>query len=354
MFDANFQRSLPQRLPRLARDYGIIPMARGRAGVTVLEAMGLDAQSPLTTTPNAGIPSWMANWIDPDVLKILFAPNKGAAILGGERKVGDWATVTSTFPIAEHTGDVSSYGDYSEDGIAGANFTFPQRESYHYQSIAQFGEREIDMVALAKINLVAEKKEATTTVLNKFGNQTYFYGVAGLQNYGLLNDPALPALLTPGLKVAGGRQWITNGVVTATANEIYLDIQTAYLQLVAQTDTLVELTSESKLVLAMHSESQVALTALTVYNVSVFDQLKKNFPNIRFETAVQYSTAAGYMFQLFAEEVEGQVSGWPAFTEKLRAHTIVRHLSSWRQKVSQGTWGAILRQPFAFTGMIGI
>jgi hypothetical protein len=152
--------------------------------------------------------------------------------------------------------------------------------------------------------------------------------------------------------------WGTSGVVTASPNEVYADIQSLFYQLVLQTDGLIELDQESKLVLAMSPTSQVALTAVNSFNVDVFDILKKNFPNMRFETAVQYGSAlngqGGNLVQMWAEDVEGQNTGYCAFTEKLRSHQLIRLLSAWAQKMSQGTWGAIIRQPFAVAQMLGV
>ena len=42
-------------------------------------------------------------------------------------------------------------------------------------------------------------------MLNKFSNLTYFFGVQGLQNYGLLNDPHLNASLTPATKAPSAK-----------------------------------------------------------------------------------------------------------------------------------------------------
>ncbi len=46
------------------------------------------------------------------------------------------------------------------------------------------------------------------------------------------------------------------------------------------------------MVLGMSPEMEVNLTKTNQYNVNVTDQLKKNFPNMRIETAVEYSTDA--------------------------------------------------------------
>ena len=323
--------------------------------------LAMDALPALTTSPNSGVPAMLTTMIDPQVYEILFAPNKAAVILGENRK-GTWLDQTAMFPTVEHTGEVSSYGDYANNGRAGANTNWPQRQSYLFQTIKEYGELELERAGLARINWVSEIDRAAATVLNKFSNLTYFFGVSGLQNYGLLNDPNLPASLTPGTKASSaGNRWINNGVVTATANEIFTDIQSIFLGLVQQSTGLVE--ASSPLVLAMSPVVEVALTTTNSFNVNVFDLLKKNFPNIRFETAVQYGAtsasnpqgiAAGNLVQMVAENIEGQQSGYCSYNEKMRAHVIVRELSAFKQKLTGGTWGAIIRQPFAFSSMVGV
>jgi hypothetical protein len=69
---------------------------------------------------------------------------------------------------------------------------------------------------------------------------------------------------------------------------------------------------------------------------------------------VEYATAAGNLVQLIAPELQGQKTGWPAFTEKLRTHRLVVDLSSFRMKISAGTWGTVLRQGFAVASMLGV
>lgn len=317
-------------------------------------------QPALTTVANSAVPAFLTTMIDPAIFKILFAPNRAAVIMGEVRK-GTWLDETAMFPTVEHTGEVSSYSDYAENGRAGVNTNWPQRQAYLFQTIKEYGDRELERAGLARINWVSEIDVAAATILNKYSNLTYFFGVQGLQNYGLTNDPNLTAALTPAVKAAGGTAWFVNGVINATANEVYNDIQSMFYQMVVQSQGLVE--ADSKLVLAMSPQSEVALTATNTFNVNVFDLLKKNFPNIRFETAVQYGVnnsinpqgqASGNLVQMIVEEIEGQATGYCAFNEKMHAQPIVRHLSSFRQKVLAGTWGTILRQPFAIVNMLGV
>lgn len=74
------------------------------------------------------------------------------------------------FPVVEHIGEVTSYGDFAESGHTGANTNWPQRQSYLFQTVKEYGERELELAGLARINWVAEIDEAAATVLNKFSN----------------------------------------------------------------------------------------------------------------------------------------------------------------------------------------
>lgn len=324
--------------------------------------LAMDAAGTLTTTPNSGIPSMLTTMIDPTIIEILFAPNKAAEIIGENQK-GSWLDDTIMFPVVEHTGEVSSYGDFSENGHSGVNTNWPNRQSYLFQIVKEYGERELARAGLSKLNWVSEIDKAAATILNKFQNVTYFFGVQGLLNFGLLNDPNLPASLTPGVKATNTPFWInqTTGAVTAQATEVYADIQSIFANLVANSGGLIEATD--KLVLSMSPSVAVALTATNTFNVNVYDLLKKNFPNIRFETAVQYGKltasnpqgiAAGNLVQMICETVEGQQTGFAAYNEKMRAHSIIKVMSAFKQKVSAGTWGTVIRQPFAIASMLGV
>lgn len=310
--------------------------------------LAMDAQPTMVTVSNAGIPAYLSNYVDPDLIRVLVTPMKAAQIFG-ETKKGDWTTLTAQFPIVESTGEVSSYDDYSNNGSVGANVNWEPRQSYGYQTITRWGEKELEMYGLAKIGYAAELSRASALVLNKFQNRSYFFGIAGMQNYGLLNDPSLSAPVTPAATGAGsGTTWATKDGAA-----VYADISgLLYAKLIGQTRGMVE--RDVKMKLCMSPTSEVNLTKTNQYNVNVSDQLKKNFPNLTVETAVEYTTASGELVQLIIESLDGQDTGYCAFTEKMRAHPVVTDLSAWKQKKSGGTWGAIIKQPLAVAQMLGV
>lgn len=309
--------------------------------------IAMDAQPTLITTPNAGVPAFLTNLLDPEVVRILLAPMKAAEIYG-ETKKGDWTTLSTQFPVVESTGITSSYGDFSNNGSTGANVNWEARQSYHFQTVTQWGERELEMYGLAKINYASELNQSSALVLSKFMNNSYFFGVATLQNYGALNDPGLIAPILPTVKTAGGYTW-----AVATAVEIYNDVLKLFIQLQTQMAGLVP-DVDAKMTLALSPFLSPYLKTTNEFNVQAETIIKENFPGLTIKTAPQYATQAGQLMQLTIDDVEGTKTTYAAFTEKMRSHPVIPDLSSWKQKKSAGTWGTIIRRPICIAQMLGM
>lgn len=326
------------------------------------DCIAMDAlPGPLVTDPNSALPAILTTTIDPEIIRVILSPLEFGDILG-ERQAGNWVEDTRMFPIVESTGEVSSYSDFNNNGRAGVNFNYPSFQSYLFQTIIKYGEREIDRVGLAKISLISELGLASGLLLNTYQNLTYAFGVQNLQNYGIMNNPFLSAFLTPATKAAGGTAWFNGNTPNATANEVYNDVIALVNKLVAQNNGALNV--KSPMTLAMSPQSEVAMTFTNSFGVSVADLMKKGYPNIKIKTAPQYGTqsatnpqgysAAGNVLQLIADKVQGQTVAYAAYNEKLRSHKIVAGLSDWQQKQTSGTWGTILRSPVAVSGMIGV
>jgi hypothetical protein len=327
-----------------------------------LSQLAMDAAGFLSTDPNAALPMMLTTAIDPDVIRIVFAPLQIAKILGGEKKAGDWLEETRIFPVLEETGEVSSYDDFSTQGRAGINFNYPQFQSYLFQTFVAYGERETERAGLMRINYVGELTGAASGLLNRFGNLCYAFGIANLQNYGLLNNPYLTAYLSPAVKAWGGTTWFNAGSPAATANEVYNDILAVVEQIINQTNGAIEM--DAPMVLAVSPQSQLAMKFTNSFGVSVADLLKQGFPNMKIVPAPQYGqrttnniqgySAVGNVFQVIVEKIDNQKVAYPAFNEKLRAHKLIPEPSSWKQKMTSGVWGTITRMPIGISGMIGV
>lgn len=335
----------------LGRRYGIhfmTGLAQEAKGMQLIDrSLAHDAQPTLVTAANAGIPSLFTTFVDPSIIEIRVAPMK-AIELYGETKKGTWTSDTAMFLVAERTGEVSSYGDFSQDGMSNANVNFPQRQSYHWQTNTRWGERELARASEAKIDWANQVNMASVLSLKKYENDVYLYGVAGLQNYGGTNDPALPASLS-----------VTSTWFGGTVAVIYGDIQRLVQELVIQTQGLTN--TETAMTLGISPGNAVNLTNTDpVNNVNVMTIIKTNFPNLKIVTVPEFAingggNAGGTEFvQLIAESIDGQKVGEAAFTEKMRAHAIVTKTSSWEQKKSSGAWGVIYYMPIGVTSMLGV
>ncbi len=242
--------------------------------------------------------------------------------------------------VVESDGEVSAYGDYSNSGNADANLNFPQRQSFHYQVFTQWGEKELAYTGLAGVDLASRKNVASALALNKFQNKSYFFGISGLQNYGLLNDPGLLPSIIPSTPWA-----------TATAEQCFQNIVELYQQLVRQGNGIVE--RDMRMTLACSPSREALLTRTNQFGLNVYDLITKNFPGLTIKTAPEYETSAGELMQLILDEYEGQETVTTAFTEKMRAHAVVVGSSNFSQKKSQGTWGTIWFRPVLCASSLG-
>ena len=325
-------------------------------------AMAMDALPALGTEANSAVPMQFLNYVDPQVFEFLFAPLKVAEALGGEVQRGSWEMVSAMFPVVEATGEVSSYEDYSNNGLSGVNMNWPQRENYIFQTIVPYGEMEVARAAAAKINIVAQKETSAAMNLNRFMNFMYAFGVQGLDNVGSTNDPNLSASLTPAVKAYGGTAWISGGIVKATANEIVTDFQSTITQLITQGGGVIE--PDTPMVAILGSVIANALATINAFGITVRGMLKESYPNLKLvEGVTQYNVksaqnpqgiVAGNLLQIWAPELQGQRAALPAYSEKQRAHPIIREMSAFRQKKTAGGWGMVVRMPFAAASMVGI
>lgn len=310
--------------------------------------LAMDAQPSLVTVANAGIPAFLANIVDPNVIEVVLQPLRAAEIAGGEVKKGDWTTQSLMMPLAEPVGHVVAYGDYDNGGTVDANVNWVSRQPYHYQTIKRMGERQLAMWGVAAIDFSARLDQSVANTFNRFQNRSYFFGISGLQNYGLLNDPSLITPITPATKAAGGTTW-----ANATAEEVYKDVLDLYIQLQTQMGGNLEMTDRLELVLSTTRQPKLA-TISTLTLIPVIDAINKSFPNLTVRAAPEYTTGSGELMQMIVPDYEAQETIWAGFTEKMRAHPIVQELSAWMQKFSAGTWGAIIRRPICIAQMLGI
>lgn len=294
----------------------------------------------MVTAASAGIPAWMSMYVDRRVIDIQLAPMAAAQILP-EVKKGDWTTQYAVFITAEPVGQVATYSDWSANGMSNANVNFPSRQNYIYQTWTEWGDRQLAIMGEAGIDWAARQEIASSTVMAKFQNSSYLLGVAGIPNYGLMNDPTLTA------PVAATVNW-----ATAEPEDIANDVVAMVGRLIAQSAGLI--TGQERLVMALAPSALNDVNRTNSFGLSAGAKIKQTYPLIEYVAVPEFDTASGRLVQLWAPEVNGQPTGEVAYSEKYRSHAIERYSTYQRQKHSGGTFGSIVYLPFAVTQQIGV
>lgn len=328
-----------------AAQYGFtFPGARAWIDKGTVNQLARDAA--LITNPNTTVPVELVAYIDPRVVEILTAPRRAREIFG-ESKKGDWTAPYAKWRVDEMVGRSQAYSDFANNGTSDVNSNWKTRQQYVFQTNIQYGDLETAMSGVARINLASSKQGAAATVLDIDANLFYLRGVDGREIYGILNDPNLPAAITP-LTGGGGLTWDAKTTV-----EKYNDVLALFSQLSKQSAGLID--HNTPLFLLLSPEMEVQLGAATDFNVSVLDMIKKYFTNIKIVSLPELSSnTAGQTMMLVAAEVAGQTTADLGFGEKVRAGRIVPELSALKQKWVSSTYGGIVLQPFAFATMQGI
>lgn len=316
-----------------------------RQWMTPEAAARIAQDADLVTTPNNGVPAWMTQYTSPKLIKILTAKRAAEEIFNPVR-YGGYGTTVAAFPVVESTGQIDEYSDMGNGGSADFNPNWPQREAYYFQTIATWGDKETATMSMGNINAASQKQEAAALTIKIAHNNIWFNGVSKLANYGILNDPALNAAIAPTTGV-GGIEWPQKATV-----EIYDDILALFTELNRTSGGL--LTMEDSLELTISNIRAPALGKATDFNVSVKAMIKEGFPNMKIITAPQMSTGAGELAMLTAPTVEGQTTGELGYVELMKAHGVVRGLSSLQEKYSAANFGAVIYNGSAVATMQGI
>jgi hypothetical protein len=328
------------------KQYGII-FNGARHWITPGSIPRLAQDAALITSPNSTVPAELLAYVDPTIIEILTAIRNAREVFSEEKR-GDWTTPYMKWRANEVAGNTAAYSDFGHSGTSGTNYEWHTREQYRFQTVTQYGDLEADMASEAKINLAADKQRAAATIIDIDSNKFYLLGVKGREIYGLLNDPNLnPAIAAAPAGAKGSTKWADK-----TTQQRYRDILNLFARLVSQTQGLVS--EQDELILTISPSARVLLGDATDFNVSVMKMLETYFSKLKLVSLPQLSGPSGETIQLIAPKVAGMETGLLGFGEKMRAGRIVPDLSSFSQKFTATTYGAVIRIPVAIAQMTGI
>lgn len=289
------------------------------------------------TAPNAGIPAMLSTFLSPKWIEFYTSPIRIAEAYQ-EKQFGDRVTTNIAIPTFELYGETSSYGDFNSNGMSNSNENYEYRQPYAYQTNIKIGEIAEERAAAAKFSLVEREIQATSLILNKTQSSVYLYGVAGLKNYGTLNDPDL-------LPSTVGLNW-----ATLTTLELMNEFQKLFNQLVSQSAGIVQETDAMTLVLS--PVMRAALLKPTEFGWTALSKIKEIYTGLKIVAVPEYSTDTGEVVQLSKDEYMGQPVIHLGFVDKLRTHAVEVKTSGFLQKRSQATIGAIIYYPVLVANML--
>ena len=302
----------------------------------------------LMSTANSSVPAELLAYYDPRVIDIVTRPRKAREIFNEVQK-GDWTTPFAKFKVNELTGSTQPYADHGQSRTSGVNYNWITRQQYVFQTLIEYGDLEEAVSAAAKIQLAADKQRAAAHVIDVDSNLFYLLGVQGMDIYGILNCPELPAAIAPlPSGQSGSIEWAKKNT-----QQIYDDVLTLFTKLVGQGDGWID--QDCALTLVISPAAAVQLGKATDFNVSVQKMLFEYFTTLKIVTLPEMADdAAGELVMLIADEIAGNPTGELAFSDKIRAGRVVPDVSSFRQKWTSTTYGAIIYYPLAIATMRGV
>ena len=309
--------------------------------------VAMDAAIPLITGANVGLPELFASYVDPEVIEIMTAP-LAAESLFEPAKTADWKDDISVMKEIEAVARTAAYSDFGKGVTSDVNINFPTREHYRFQTLIEVGDLETERTAAAKINLLSEKQQAAARAIAQDRNEFALFGVSGMDIYGLLNEPNLPAAIAPTTE-GGATAWATKGPVG-----IYNDVLKLFADMQKRTQGLVKF--DTPMVLAIPPAVAGYLAGVTQLGVApVMEMVSKHFPNLRVETVAQLEDETGVQkVMLIAQSIQGKKVGRMGFSDLLRTSRTVMGHTSLSQKWSAGTTGCMLYRPMGVSTMTGV
>ena len=323
---------------------------------TNLSKTALAMDSALQTTPNVGYPASFFQYIDPQIVEILFGVTNANKI-APEVKQGSWADEYYTYTAEEATGDVTAYSDRTENVTTEVNYNFQTREQARFETIIQYGNLETDKANQAKIALASRKQIAGANIIARKQNQFYLYGVSGKINYGLLNDPNLNPSINPNSITVGGSTYTTWADKVAkdassAGNHVFNDVLKLWSELSSKNGGNID--QNERIILAVSNAVVSYLSAPNQFGLTAMQMIKDNFPNLEVVQLPELSTQAGEQIKMIVPSLYGVDTVNLVYSDKFRALQVVQTVSGFKQKLVGTSYGAVVKRSSLIATMTGV
>jgi hypothetical protein len=263
---------------------------------------------------------------------------------------GTFGTTNVKYPLIQGSGVSKLYADHSGLGDSSINLNYLTQQTVTLQRTLTYGDMQTAVMGMAKVDYVAWLREYVATLITLDQNNIGFNGFAGMQCYGLLNNPGLNPVL-----VAGSGQWITSGTYASVVSDIITTVQSIQTLGAGQVDT------DDEFIIGLPPCVFGALLYQNSFGMSVKAYIEGVYPKCKFIQVQNYtgtgtplgSVAPNYM-QVIFKQIAGQDTALGVFSSLYNSHGVVRLLSSYNEKVSYVLGGTVLPMPIGVATLSGI
>lgn len=302
---------------------------------------------------NIGIPWQYLSYIDRVVIRAILAPLTAEQIFPLEVR-GPWNTRTAQYTHLEHGGFIADYGDRSHEGGTSFNTHLPNLDFYMFQTIVSVGDLEDADFSSFGFSAMTEKEIAAADIINRALNYMAFFGVNGLNNWGIINNPYANASISviPDPEAANPNTVLFSEM---SALGLYNNVRALVMALTRQ--SMGRITARSKLVLSASPSVIVALeTAANNYGLLSGDFISKAMPGLSFVAVPEFSeevNGESEIINLVAPDFAARSTGTLLVNSRMKSHGPVRNISDIEEKKSAGSGGFMLHYPMGMATMIG-
>lgn len=249
-------------------------------------------QTPLTLTPNQGF--FNANlyrFLPGIVMSITGVRN--ADRIAGRTMVGTFADSEIYQTTGELIASTALYGDGAPSRASSANTNVVKRDNVRFSTAweTDFLQRET-AAQIGQYSLETNLQNACYKSLDITRNLVGFYGFSGggiKDNYGILNDPNLPAYVSFALGGSGNTEWSTK-----TASEIFNDVNDMFQALLSSSvGEGVDNQTSMVLSVALSSYAQLNTVSESGNNRSAATMIRDTFPNMEIIPVPEFDAAEG-------------------------------------------------------------
>lgn len=310
----------------------------------------VDAAPALQTTPSVSTPLQFLQTFIAEAVEIVTTARVADEIVGRDF-AGNWYDEEIVIPIMERIGQARPYGDTTNLKMASWNNNFDARTVFRAEIGLSVGRLETMRASAMRVDSLGMKRNSCAEALAIIANDIAFNGYNGGANrtYGLLNDPNLSAYVTVA-SGTGGTKWSAKNF-----DEITADIRTAVNALRIQSGAHFDPTRDS-FVMAVALSAMDAFNYTSQFGYSVYDFVKKNYPNARIVGVPQFDGANGgsSVFYVIADRINGRKCVMQLMQADLFLLGVEQKVKGHEEGFSNATAGMLVSQPIGIVRYTGI